>query len=542
MRIARAGTVIFITAVILAGTPALADGGQAVSLTPLPPPGGESHHESVVLAVRLDSADGAAGGLPVSFYIVTAVFGERLMKVGDGISDASGIVSVIYRPTWTGEHVVVAHFSGAHGYGPADTSFRFDAKVAASAYHPAEFGLAPVRSALPLAVGAAVLVIWGVLGFALVSTAMGIRSAARAAPAAAMLPSAFSAYIPPPMPAPPERTRLLAVLVAVLVVAAGLPLIWLTLRVADESGEQVVPAPTAAPGGHLPPVYSDPLPFTLVRTVQTLVFDDNGQPAPGSIALPTDLGIAAGRVRILDSANGRIVTVAPDGSLIPIQQGRGIDGTTVRGTAALASLGERLFVVSATGDRIVVIDESGLIEGSLLLTLPPGAVPAAIAGIAVSSEGRIWLSDAANHRVILLNGRGEFQLVLGEGVPSSADDGFNSPGGLAVDHDGNLYVSDTANRVVKKYSPLGVFLLAMGEHRLEGPRGLTIGDDGRIYVADATARRVHVIAPDGSYLGAVIEEAFQEPRAVRTFGGSLYVLDSLAGMLVLQPEEEAVHP
>jgi sugar lactone lactonase YvrE len=543
MRFAGAAAII-LTATVLclrAAAPALADGDQVISLIALPPAAGESERESVVLSAQLKSDEGPVGGLPVTFYIVTTVFGERLMKVGEALSDANGTVSVVYRPTWTGDHTVVAHFDGAGDFAAAETSFHFNATVAESAHEPAEFGLAPIRNALPFAVGIAVLIVWGSLGFALVNTVTGIRSAARGAtaPAPVQAPT-YPVFIPPHLEAPRESTKGLAIAVALLVLVAGLPLIWLTVKVSDRGDDQIVADGLAPADHHMEPVPGQPLAATLVRSVQTVTFDENGQPAPGSVPIPADLAITAGRVRILDSTGGRIVTVAPDGELVPIQQGVGEDGTSLKGSPAMSSLGERLFVVSAGGDRIVVVNESGLIEGSIVPSLPAGQNLVAVAGIAVAETGRIWLSDAANHRVLLLNARGEFELVVGEGVASSSEQGFDTPTGLAVDEDGNLYVSDTGNRVVKKYSPLGVLLQVIGEGSLLTPQGLTVNADGRIFVADTAAHQVSVFAPDGSHLGAISDPTFQEPHILRTDGDDLYVLDSLAGMLVFQVPEAQV--
>jgi sugar lactone lactonase YvrE len=544
MRFAGTAAIILAATVLClrAAAPALADGDQPISLIALPPEAGESEHESVVLSAQLKSDEGPVGGLPVTFYIVTTVFGERLMKVGEALSDANGTVSVVYRPTWTGDHTVVAHFGGAGDFAAAETSFHFNATVAESAHEPAEFGLAPMRNALPFAVGLAVLIVWGSLGFALVNTVTGIRSAARGATAPAPVQAPiYRVFIPPHPGAPKEATKGLAIAVALLVLVAGLPLIWLTVKVSDRGDESQIIADGLAPAHHhIEPVPGQPFPAILVRSVQTVTFDESGQPAPGSVPIPADLAITAGRVRILDSTGGRIVTVAPDGELVPIQQGLGEDGTSLKGSPAMSSLGERLFIVSASGDRIVVVNESGLIEGSIVPSLPTGQNPVVIGGVAVAETGRIWLSDAANHRVLLLNARGEFELVVGEGVASSGDQGFDTPSGLAVDEDGNLYVSDTGNRVVKKYSPLGVLLQVIGDATLRTPQGVTVNAAGRIFVADTAAHQVSVFAPDGSHLGAISDPTFQEPHILRTDGDDLYVLDSLAGMLVFQVPEAQV--
>src|SRR3990172_3093313 len=222
-----AGAVIILAAMALclrAAAPARADGDRPISLIALPPEGGETEHESVVLSAQLKNDEGPVGGLPVTFYIVTTVFGERLMKVGEALSDASGTVSVVYRPTWTGDHTVVAHFDSASGYAAAETSFHFDATVAESAYERPEFGLAPIRRGLPFAVGMAALIVWGSLGFALVNPVMGVRPAARTAPALSPVQApTYPVFIPPPSVPQAEGTRRLAVAVALLVVVAGGP-------------------------------------------------------------------------------------------------------------------------------------------------------------------------------------------------------------------------------------------------------------------------------------------------------------------------------
>lgn len=543
MRLAQAAAIILLAAIVLPslpGAPAAAEGERPVSLTAIPPPGGETETESVVLSARIASDNVELPGQPITFYIVTTVFGERLMKVGEAISDFGGTASVVYSPTWTGDHTVVAHFDGAGEYAEAETSFHFDAIEAESAYEPAVFGLEPIRAALPFGVGLAVLVIWGALGFALVNTVIGVRAAGRAEPQPVAATAAV--FIPPSPPSEQsDATKRLAMIVAVLVVVLGVPLIWATLRVTQETDEDQVVVDGSVPGhDHVDVVPGEPLPVTLVQSVQTVEFDENGQPTPGSIPVPADLGITAGRVRILDSTGGRIVTVSPDGELIPIQQGTGVDGTTLKGSQAMSALGERLFIANATGDRIAVVDESGLIEGSILPALPAGANPISIAGIVASHTGRMWLSDVANHRVILIDSHGGFELVVGTGGPASGEEGFNSPTGVALDEDENLYVSDTGNGVVKKYSPLGVLLQVIGEGRLQEPQGVTVSNSGRIFVADTAARNVSIFAPDGSLLGTVTDPGFEEPHIVRVDDDELYVLDTLAGMLVFQALPEQV--
>jgi len=152
----------------------------------------------------------------------------------------------------------------------------------------------------------------------------------------------------------------------------------------------------------------------------------------------------------------------------------------------------------------------------------------------------------ANHRVLLLDDKGELLGVIGEGAASSGDSGFNTPGGLALDDLGNLYVADTGNGVVKQYSPLGVFLGAFGEGHLARPRAVAVDEAGNLFVSDGELAAVLAFAPDGSYLGSIGGEStavrdssslLQAPLGLRSDGDLLYVMDRLSGLLVFRVGE-----
>jgi sugar lactone lactonase YvrE len=531
---------VVVLASFAAARPALADDPSGITLVPIPPPNAAPGQETVVLSAQLISDGSPVAGVPVTFYIVTNVFGERLMKVGDALSDATGAASVLYRPTWDGDHTVVARFAGEGGYPATQTSFSFNAQGVVSPWQPAQFGLEPVRRWLPIAVGVGILAVLATLGFTLVTTVIGIPAAATR-PARETVPSWD---IQVHRPAPLGRTL---VVMALLLVVAAFPAAWLVgkARAPNEAslstanvhsghavtggdGESATAQPTALPA-------AEPLPATLVRSVQTTTFDEGGQPAPGSVAMPADVAINAGRIRILDSNGGRIATVTPEGTLASILNAGAYADISLKGAPAMLALGEKLYVVTQDG-LIVVVDSAGQIESVISPVIPAGQAPFAPAGIALTESGEIWVSDSANHRILLLNGRGEFQQVIGEGIPSAGPQGFNTPGGLTVDGDGNLYVADTLNHVVKKYSPLGIFLQTIGEGRLDSPSAVAVDEEGTVFVADEAAHLVSAFSPDGAYLGSIGEGQLEAPHSVKTDGGLLYVMDRLEGLFVFQPE------
>ncbi len=522
-------------------TAAFADEDSGVSLEGLPPAEPVAGQTSLVLSARLTDDGAPVAGVPITFYIVTTVFGERLMKVGESLSDATGMASVLYQPRWEGEHTAVARFAGAGEHAATQATFHFDALNVESPYEPASFGLDPVRRWLPLAVGLAVLAVWGSLIFALLSTVQGIRAAGA---------SATAVQPPRPWEGPVHRPAPLGgILVALvlLVIVVAVPATWLVGK-AREPDDASLATPEAhfehnetGDGGPFDPTQPitlpEPveLPATLVSSLQTVTFDTAGQPAPGSVAMPADVTINAGRIRILDGNRGRIATVTEDGNLTFILETSQTGGISIEGAQAMVALGDQLYVATPPDGEVVLVNVSGNIERVIRTVIPEGQAPISPAGIALTEFGEIWISDSANHRVILLNERGEYQRIIGKGAPSADPEGLNAPGGLSLDKYGNLYVADTLNRVIKKFSPLGVLLQTVGAGRLDTPTGVAVNEQGLIFVTDEAAHLVSAFAPNGGYVGSISNQRFQAPYSLKVDGELLYVVDKLAGVFVFRP-------
>jgi DNA-binding beta-propeller fold protein YncE len=95
------------------------------------------------------------------------------------------------------------------------------------------------------------------------------------------------------------------------------------------------------------------------------------------------------------------------------------------------------------------------------------------------------------------------------GAPDDADkpsDTLIKPYGIAVSRNGRVYVSDTAARRVFVFDPeLKVvgFVGEEGATRLTKPVGVAVDDDDRVFVADSTAKRVFGFGPDGMLVLAI---------------------------------------
>jgi hypothetical protein len=517
---------------------ALADEPSGVTLEALPVPERAPDQDSVVMSARLMDDGEPLAGMPVTFYIVTTVFGERLMNVGEALSDATGTASLLYRPTWEGEYTAVGRFAGAENLEAAETTFHFEAHDVESPYEPARFGLEPVRMWLPVAVGLVVVSVLFVLGFALITTVTGIRAAAASVPAAPPL-QPWDSRVQRPMPL--GRTLVAA---ALLLVAAAYP-VWRLIGTIEGPDDVSLSVPeghvhgSPHPASQPSPVAIDikPLAATLVSIIPTATFDEGGEPAPGSVTIPTDVAITEGRIRILDASRGRVAAVTEDGALSTVFDGSQYSDTSLQGAEAMVAIGDKLYIATAREGQVMVLNSSGKVEGLIRSVIPAGQAPIVAAGIALTGSREIWISDAANHRVIQLNGAGEFQRIIGQGVPAAGDNGFDTPGGLTIDDDGNLYVADTGNRVVKKYSPTGVFLGEIGAGSLNLPTAVAVSEEGLVVVSDEEAHLVSVFGPGGGYVGTIVEERLSNPHSLKIEGDSLYIVDRVGGLFIFRLPE-----
>ncbi|MGJ8644595.1 MAG: hypothetical protein ACSHX9_14390 [Luteolibacter sp.] len=102
---------------------------------------------------------------------------------------------------------------------------------------------------------------------------------------------------------------------------------------------------------------------------------------------------------------------------------------------------------------------------------------------------------------------------------------FNSPGGVALASDGLLYVSDTGNHIIRSVGSDGVVVTVAGKAgewgsadgdgtvaRFDSPMGLCFGGDGSLYIADSGNHAIRCFDEDGvvtTFSGRVSEFGFK---------------------------------
>ncbi len=139
--------------------------------------------------------------------------------------------------------------------------------------------------------------------------------------------------------------------------------------------------------------------------------------------------------------------------------------------------------------------------------------------VAVDRDGRLWVVDAGNHRVLRFDAAASkpdgapADGVLGQpdftsGTEATTAQSLSRPGGIAVDDSGRLWVADSGNQRVLRYDaaagkPNGApadgvlghpdFTSRIGTdmaRRMSNPQSLAVDGSGRLWIADTMHNRV----------------------------------------------------
>jgi DNA-binding beta-propeller fold protein YncE len=122
-------------------------------------------------------------------------------------------------------------------------------------------------------------------------------------------------------------------------------------------------------------------------------------------------------------------------------------------------------------------------------------------GVAVASDGSVYVADT--NRIQKFTSEAVF--VSKWGTRGKAGSGwfarlsktvqFDMPNGVAVASDGSVYVSEWVNNRIQKFTSEGVFVSkwgtkGKGDGQFEGPSHLAVGPEGSVYVVDSANHRI----------------------------------------------------
>lgn len=123
-------------------------------------------------------------------------------------------------------------------------------------------------------------------------------------------------------------------------------------------------------------------------------------------------------------------------------------------------------------------------------------------GVAIDSQGNVYVSDTFNHRVQKFDSSGNFVMKFGE--YGMGDGQFSSNSGITVDSLGNIYVADSSNNRIQKFDSTGNFILKFGTKgsangQFSFPNDLAVSSNGDIYVTDSFNSRIQKFNSLGEY-------------------------------------------
>ena len=198
------------------------------------------------------------------------------------------------------------------------------------------------------------------------------------------------------------------------------------------------------------------------RRCETLGADGRGRLLkPVAVAMDDQ-----GNRYVADPLRKEVVVFSPDNQA---DRAIGSSGTDPFKPVAVAFHGGRLFVLNAAMHRVEVLDpttgdvldffgEEGNGPGQMLRP----------AGLAVDSQGRVYVADLLNFRVLVYASDGSTLRTFGEAGDRAGQ--FSRPKHLSVGPDGIVYVVDAGFQRVQMFDDLGRVLMLFG-----GPRRMNAG-------------------------------------------------------------------
>jgi hypothetical protein len=263
-------------------------------------------------------------------------------------------------------------------------------------------------------------------------------------------------------------------------------------------------------------------------------FSGDGGPATSARLFYTwAISLVGGSYFIVDQQNLRIRKVTAPLNNIATVAGNGLRGPALvgdGGPAVNATIFNSLFM-SIAADPFGVLYLSELtsnrvraVSNGIINTIAGTGVPGffgdggpalnaqlnGISGIAVDSNGNIFLADTLNHRIRKIDALtqnistiagGDFCISPGDGGPATS--ACVSPGAMAFDTSNNLFFIDSGTAIRKITSATGTIstITTNGTFAVSGDNappstqipGLSLDGQGNLYIADFINRRIRAI-------------------------------------------------
>jgi DNA-binding beta-propeller fold protein YncE len=168
-------------------------------------------------------------------------------------------------------------------------------------------------------------------------------------------------------------------------------------------------------------------------------------------------------------------------------------------------------------------------------------------GLALGPDGKLYVVEAANHRVRRVSMDGTVETLAGSASAGKTDGPaaqaqFKGPTAVAVASNGDVFVADTGNHLIRKISAGVVSTVAgdgiagkvdgaLGQARFSAPAGLAVSPDGTLVVADAGNHVIRAVSADAvsTLAGTGVATYLDGLPAAAAFNGAQGIVRTAAG-------------
>jgi YYY domain-containing protein len=221
----------------------------------------------------------------------------------------------------------------------------------------------------------------------------------------------------------------------------------------------------------------------------------SGEPPWSNLREPRGAAVdSRGRVWVADFGNSRIRVFDRGGAPLGGWGGRGSGEFGFRELCGVAIRGDALYVADTWNGRVQAYTLDG--APALRATATDLYGPR---GIAVATDGRVWVADTGNHRVLTYGPLLDDPKIVGKKGTGPGE--FSSPIAVAASPTGEVFVGDTGNRRIQVFASDGTFRRSIpfpgwGEN-VEPALAVDPDGSGTIYATDPAGSAVVVLDASG---------------------------------------------
>ncbi len=197
-----------------------------------------------------------------------------------------------------------------------------------------------------------------------------------------------------------------------------------------------------------------------------------------------------GRVWVADFGHSRLRVYDAAGGFLGGWGGRGGGEYGFKELCGVAIAGDALYVADTWNGRVQAYTLAGVFRASAGELYGPR-------GIAVAPDGRVWVTDVGNHRVVSYDELLQDRQIVGHKGAGAGE--FSSPVGIAAAPNGEIFVADIGNKRIQRLSPEGAY---RGEFAFPGwgenvEPHIAVDSNGVIWATDPAANSVVALDATG---------------------------------------------